>query len=69
MSISIKEIKTLEFYIELLEEHICELTQSEKAWYLLAIECLKEQKMELEDMFTEAYSDTLYFKYWDLSDY
>jgi hypothetical protein len=27
---TIKEIKTLAFYIELLEEHICEVTETEK---------------------------------------
>lgn len=61
-----KELKTLTFYIELLQEHICEITPEEKSGYLLAIECLKEQKLELEDMITEAYSDTFYEKYADL---
>ena len=61
--ITIKDIKTLKFYIDLLEEHICEVTQIEKPGYLLAIEALKEQKLELEDMYTEAYSDCFYDKY------
>jgi len=60
---TIKEINTLAFYIELLEEHICEVTETEKPWYLLAIEALKEQKLELEDMYTEAYADSFYSKY------
>ena len=60
---TIKEINTLAFYIELLEEHICEVTPEEKPGYLLAIECLKEQKLELEDMYNEAYSDSFYEKY------
>ena len=60
---TIKEIKTLAFYIELLEEHICEVTPEEKLGYILAIECLKEQKLWLEDMITEAYSDSFYEKY------
>ncbi len=60
---TIKEIKTLAFYIELLEEHICEVTEIERPWYLLAIEALKEQKLELEDMYEEAYQDSFYSKY------
>ena len=60
---TIKEINTLAFYIELLEEHICEVTPEEKPGYTLAIECLKEQKLELEDMYNEAYSDSFYEKY------
>ena len=60
---TIKEIKTLAFYIELLEEHICEVTDIERPWYLLAIEALKEQKLELEDMYEEAYQDSFYSKY------
>lgn len=65
MKNTINEIKTLEFYIELLEEHICEVTQIEKPWYVLAIECLKEQKIELQDMYQEAYWDVFYSKYSD----
>ena len=60
---TIKEINTLAFYIELLEEHICEVTEIERPWYLLAIEALKEQKLELEDMYEEAYQDSFYSKY------
>jgi len=60
---TIKEIKTLAFYIELLEEHICEVTETEKPWYLLAIEALKQQRLELEDMYEEAYQDSFYSKY------
>ena len=60
---TINDIKTLAYYIKLLEEHICEVTPTEKPWYLLAIEALKEQKLELEDMYQEAYSDAYYGKY------
>ena len=60
---TIKDIKTLAYYIKLLEEHICEVTPIEKPWYLLAIEALKEQRLELEDMYNDAYSESLYCKY------
>lgn len=58
-----KEIKVLTFYIELLEEHLSEITEEEKPWYLLAINALKEQRLELEDMYNDAYSESLYCKY------
>jgi hypothetical protein len=53
----------LSFYIELLEEHLSEITSEEKPWYLLAIEALKEQRLELEDMYNDAYADSLYSNY------